>query len=731
MTRYNASRYIFPIALLLPGRRYTLLGMFVQTSLVVLSILDAALIYMIYSYNRKGTINRFLALLLIPVTLANIEMLVLYTAESRILFSFGLNFAVFDMNFFFPLIYHFSFYFPRKRIKKGCLSPPIFAYTFLLLMGSGLALTVNPDTSLVNFRTLFSLSQWISHNPIYYILYLLNFLFLCVLLTLTIIRMVRSLKLPLLEREKKTVIMVLIGFIPLSVLLVFNYLIFTLFLGGVYFYLAVSLGYTFYFIILVFRFGFLDMKSINRVFLLLPGFFIILIVLYTRVLPPVHALIQDILGLSEPVIVSLEILLFIVAVPPLLRLVYRLVARNRPGESEFFFHTLKSAAGELVGIIDLSRLDRFFTELFVYRLRLRTFYFLFFDEVSKTYRPVKAHHGEDFPFFPVHGELAERLRFERKPANTQQLALSWIGGEELEILDHQKIVLLFPLLEGNSLSGMLMFGEPGVARSWREEEIDELEMFASGIPVVLARCRTHAQAIAMEQKQARIERMAVLHEITSGIAHELRNPLSIISNSAETIASRDLPREDVQRLAGYIEEETKRMSGLLNRILSFIPKGEYHHGITNVIPVLEKTFDLVSAKATRQGTKLSITCPKNHCSAVIDREALTQVCLNLAINALEAVESDGFLSVCVDKRDDRLIISFANNGGPIPEEVRSKVFNPFFTTKVNGTGLGLSISSRLVEEAGGSIQCKNIGDEVVFEIHLPIPTKKGFIQVQE
>lgn len=697
--------------------------MFVETSLIVLAVLDAALIYLIFSYNRKGTINRFLALLLAPITLANLEMLFLYTASNRIPMSFGLNFAVFDMNFFFPLIYHFSFYFPRKRIQKHRFSAPILSYIALTVFGIGMALSADPDISLITFRDLVSPSQWLMENPVYYTLYLLNFIFICVLLALTIRRMVKSLELPLLKRERKTVIMIFVGFIPLSVVLVFNYLIFIPFKGGIYFYLLASVVYTIYFIILVFRFGFLDMKSINRVFLLLPVFFILLVLLYTHALPPLHGLIRELFGLKEPVILSFEILLFITVVPPLLRFLNRFFGRNRPGESEFFFHTLKDAAAELVRIIDLAALDRFFTELFRYRLRIRGFYFLAFDELSGSYKPLKTHHDEEYPVFPADGELVKRLKVEKKSAHTQQLALSWEEGDELEIIDRMKIVLIMPLLEGDRLSGIFLFGEPGIARTWRQEEIEEIEMFASGIPVIITRCKTHAQAIAMEQKQARMERMAVLHEITSGIAHELRNPLSIISNSAETIASHDLPRDEVTQLAGYIEEETDRMAKLLSRILSFVPKTEYHHGVTNIIPVLEKTFDLVGTKASKQGTRLTMECPSRRCTAVIDREALTQVCLNLTLNALEAVHSGGYIRVRVEPAADEVVVFFANSGEPIPEDIHGKLFDPFFTTKGDGTGLGLPISARLVEEAGGFIRFNGDGEEIVFEIHLPVPGK--------
>ena len=87
--------------------------------------------------------------------------------------------------------------------------------------------------------------------------------------------------------------------------------------------------------------------------------------------------------------------------------------------------------------------------------------------------------------------------------------------------------------------------------------------------------------------------MAVLSEISSGIAHEIRNPLSIITASAETMASRDLSVEEVKRFASYIQDETERMSRLLNRILSVSVNSEIQHKPVNVVLVLRRALDLV------------------------------------------------------------------------------------------------------------------------------------------
>ena len=94
--------------------------------------------------------------------------------------------------------------------------------------------------------------------------------------------------------------------------------------------------------------------------------------------------------------------------------------------------------------------------------------------------------------------------------------------------------------------------------------------------------------------------MAVLSEISSGIAHEIRNPLSIIAASAETLASRELSIEDVKRFSAYIQDETERMSRLLNRMLSVCVNTTVKHRPVNILDIVQRTLDLLSAKLRKK-----------------------------------------------------------------------------------------------------------------------------------
>ena len=241
--------------------------------------------------------------------------------------------------------------------------------------------------------------------------------------------------------------------------------------------------------------------------------------------------------------------------------------------------------------------------------------------------------------------------------------------------------------------------------------------------MVIERCNTHSQAIEIEKKQARIEKFAVLHEITSGVAHEIRNPMSIISTSAETIATKDLPEGERKKLAGYIQEETSRGSRLLKNILSIAPqKSNIHNMSTDVKQVISHTFELIASHAQKKDLSLRIIIKAERIIALIDKEALTQVCINILLNAIEATPYGGYVLAIINKAGvGQVEIRIANSGTPISEEIRKKIFDPFITTKPNGTGLGLSVSQRLIKEAGGSLQLIDDEKETVFQVILPAP----------
>jgi len=691
--------------------------MIINAILVFLFTLDIALIYLIYSYNPIGSLNRFLSLLLIPITLTNLEMLFLYSAGENMPVEVGLNMAIFGIIFFFPLFFHFSYFFPRKKIRRQSNRLLIFLYILPVAMGVILILTYKSQTSIISFKDIIHPHRYIQRNPVYFSIYSAVLVYLLFLLSLTVFRLAKSLKLKLLKRERKTVIMVLAGFIPLSLILLFNNFIFLPLKGGIYFYLVGSGIYTVYFLILIFQFGYIDRKAVSRFFIIHPALLFIILIFYNKVLSPLNSILLNFLFISRSFLTILELMLFFALSVPLIRFL-----ENRIGflltPSPINIHEILSLAGpKLAEIIDITELDRFLIKLFIEDLHVKQFYFLIGDKNLKKYH---SFHQSDLELsFPFKGELTNKLKELHKICDLQKIALSWEKGQELALLDKYKINFIVPLFIEKNLTAVCLIGEPGVARPWHQNEVEEMEIFFSGIPVIIGRWYTHTKAIEMEQKQARIEKIAVLNAITSEVAHEIRNPLSIISTSAETIASKNLSKEDITRLALDIQEETERMSKLLKRLLSLPAQSKINHSKTDIREAINRTFKLISQKAREKQIHLEFSCNNEDCSAMINREAFIQVCLNLSLNAIEGLPEKGTLSAVINNNRDTIDVLFIDNGPGIPSEILPKIFEPFFTTKPQGTGLGLAVSKRIINEAGGTIKVTSTAGENTFTITLP------------
>ena len=596
-------------------------------------------------------------------------------------------------------------------------------YIIPVVFGTLHLLNPNPEKMLIRFDELLSRSDFFRANLLFYTTQFLVFAYITVLLILTTRRLFQALKKPILEREKNSVIMILIGFLPLSLILLTVTITYIPFSGGSTVFLVASSLWTVYFILLMFHFGFFEGKTFVRVFFIYPVYIGLMALLYTVFFRELNMVLSDLFNVSIAFLLSMEIIIFLSVLSPIIRMLESRLGDAVVPVSSTIHEGIKNVQSRLAQVIDLFALSTLLERIFIQDLKLKHFFFLMEDEHTNSFRSLTQDLERETIRFPKNGELSRRLCKEKKVINIQQIALSWGGGDELRILDSYKITQMLPIFTGGKMTGICLFGELGVARTWHPPEIEELELLGAGLAVVIERCNTHSQAIEIEKKQARIEKFAVLHEITSGVAHEIRNPMSIISTSAETIATKDLPEEERKKLAGYIQEETSRVSRLLNNILSIAPqKRDIHNMSTDVKQVISHTFELVASHAQKKNLTLRIIIKAERIIALIDKEALTQVCINILLNAIEATPCDGYVLAIINKSGKGQVeIRIANSGTPISEEIRKKIFDPFITTKPNGTGLGLSVSQRLIKEAGGSLQLIDDDKETVFQVILPAP----------
>jgi signal transduction histidine kinase len=229
----------------------------------------------------------------------------------------------------------------------------------------------------------------------------------------------------------------------------------------------------------------------------------------------------------------------------------------------------------------------------------------------------------------------------------------------------------------------------------------------------------------LEQKNRELElkkRLAALGEMAAGIAHEIRNPLGGIQLYASTLASevRDLPL--ASDLVRKISSGVRGLNSLVCDMLAFTGNMNLTRREEDLAEIVEGAVELARPTLVAHGIQVRVEGARTlHVDA--DGRLLQRVLLNLVLNAADAIGEEennkdetrsakqetqqGLIVIRSERNGAATAIIVEDNGPGIPEDVRERIFNPFFTTKHSGTGLGLAIVHRIIEAHGGSITAEN------------------------
>jgi two-component system sensor histidine kinase PilS (NtrC family) len=204
----------------------------------------------------------------------------------------------------------------------------------------------------------------------------------------------------------------------------------------------------------------------------------------------------------------------------------------------------------------------------------------------------------------------------------------------------------------------------------------------------------------LEERLKRSDRLAAVGQLASGMAHEIRNPLASISGSVQLLMEAKGVSEDERQLMRIVVKEADRLNGLLSDFLLYARPGSPRIAVADVSSVLDELSLIAAADPRFVGIEIRRAYPPG-VSMPLDRQQLYQAMLNLLINGAEAMPDGGVLTIGLGPGAREI---FVEDSGPgIPENIRNRIFNPFFTTKDHGTGLGLATVHAIVEAHGGSI----------------------------
>lgn len=210
------------------------------------------------------------------------------------------------------------------------------------------------------------------------------------------------------------------------------------------------------------------------------------------------------------------------------------------------------------------------------------------------------------------------------------------------------------------------------------------------------------------------ERLSSIGSLASRLAHDLRNPLSVIKNSMEILNLRMSPHMDekIDHQIAMVGRAVSRMSHQIEDVLDFVNVSDLRLESSSMVSIVESA--LLSTDIPKS---VKVNLPKNSATTICDPYRLEVVLSNMLKNASQAVDGKGEISVRIKEKENDVIIEVEDSGPGIPENVLPKIFEPLFTTKQTGTGLGLPSCKSIIDRHGGSISVRN--NPTVFTIQLP------------
>jgi signal transduction histidine kinase len=356
-------------------------------------------------------------------------------------------------------------------------------------------------------------------------------------------------------------------------------------------------------------------------------------------------------------------------------------------------------------------------------------------------RPAAESKDPDLPWFRINWEIKALLPIALVLLGGMLLfllaTLSWrdperhtvllvAGAGAVAICGALLVVLTYliqrPMVELQQKIAQLGSGDLNVSVSFahRNDEIGDLGRNFNQMVQQLRESRVEIERLHRTQ-MSRAEHLATLGELATGLAHEIRNPLAGIAGVIEIIG-RDLPTTSPARsVVKDVRQEVARINHIVSDLLQTARPHPPRVRKSDLNITVEHAVMLGRQQALAKSIDISLHKDPSLPPVEHDSDQIHQVLLNLLLNALQAIDLNGKITVTVRPQGPMAVVEVADNGRGIPPEHLPNIFRPFYTTKGEGTGLGLSLARRIVEDHQGRIDVTSaVGQGTTFAVVLPL-----------
>jgi two-component system sensor histidine kinase HydH len=688
--------------------------------------MNVVLCLVVLSSKPKDVAHQLFACFVLSFATWNMGELIMISSANPYSAIFGVK-VIFVGLTFAPLFFlHFSFVFPLKKKSEWSKGFKLFLL-YLIPVAIVVTFFLTFRIDIERFKELRNVFYYglLFEEPLIFLIFLgLIALFSGICIYWGIKNLIQSLRTTRMSRQKLQIKYLIFGIISMAITgTIINLSNYFLKLGWPVFFLAslYSILISLFFAIALIRYRLLDIHLIIRGGILYFSVSGLILAIYILIIKNIgEAISQRAYGKSL-LVESALILALVFMLLPFQRKVGDWIDRFFYMERIRFRTKLSEFSRTLTELVDLEEVAKTTVHFITQTLHVDSVAFFFLkNEVGEYQLIFGTLHNDEMKYSSQH-PFVKQMESNGRAVDLEHLRADKGDVEEMDDLIERGWVVVAPIFLKGKLPGFILLGKKRSEKDYTIEELELLEAFSNQTALAISRALIYRDMSLKDKQIMQAEKMAAIGELAAGIAHEIRNPLGIITGSAETVRKHE-DQKIREEMTNYILEESQRINGLISTFLDFARPKEPKLVGCDLREVLEKTLLLLSPQAKTLGVEIKKEIPQKLLRVLIDPDQMRQAFTNLGVNALEAMPQGGVLRVTVlENTRGKVLIRFSDTGKGIPKEMVTKVFDPFFTTKEGGTGLGLSIAHCIITQHGGDISVESEeGRGSTFTISFPL-----------
>ena len=688
--------------------------------------MNLTLCLVVLSSRPRDIAHRLFACFVLSFAAWNLGELIMISSINPIRAIFGVR-VIFVGLTFAPLFFlHFSFVFPSKGKSpwgKGYKLLLLYLVPVALLITFFLAFRIDIE----RFKELRNVFYYglLFEEPITFLSFLgLLTLFSGICIYWGIRNLIGSLRTTRVAKQKLQIKYLIFGIVSMAIVgTVINLSNYFLKMGWPIFFLAnlYSILVGLFFAIALIKYRLLDIHLLIRGGILYSSVSGLILAIYILIIKNIGETVSQRAYGRSLLVESALILALVFLLRPLQTKVGDWIDRFFYMERVRFRTKLSEFSRTLTELVDLEEVAKTTVSFITQTLHVDPIVFFFLRSEVDEYGPLFGTSLQEGTAYSSRHPFVGRIESVGRAVDLEHLRGNEGEVKAIDDLIEEGWVVVAPIFLKEKLLGFILLGRKRSEKDYTVEELELIDAFLNQTALAISRAFIYRDMSLKDKQIMQAEKMAAIGELAAGIAHEIRNPLGIITGSAETVRKYE-DRKIQSEMTNYILEESKRIDGLISAFLDFARPKEPKLMSCDLREILEKTLLLLSPQAKTLGVEIRKEIPQTFLQVSVDPDQMRQAFTNLGVNALEAMPQGGVLKVtALGNAKGEIVLRFSDTGKGIPKGLQAKVFDPFFTTKEGGTGLGLSIVHRIITQHGGNISVEDKeGGGSIFTISLPL-----------